>query len=256
MAKFTEWVDMPGKRRYNRLRGTPSYQDWAHDPGNYNSGVVGDGELIGTNRSISAPVLSAWRGYPVTRQQMLDLGIDEARQIYKAKYWDKIQGDKINSQVIAEMTADFRSHTGNSKILQRALNNLGAGLVVDGGVGTATLTALNDLLKRKGEQAVYDQMRIEAIRFYDSLSYRFAGEAGVRHLNQDYPPYEQLSADRKGDTGGGRRWWIWLAVVMVVLAVGAWLAYRYRRKLSAWWSGGAAAAVVAALIIVPIIPPL
>ena len=204
MAKFTKWADRPGSRRYNRLRGTTSYpvtyQDWANDAGNYNSGIIGDGPIIGTNRSISAPALSAWRGHPVTKEEMMALGLEEAREIMKVQFWDKMLGDKIQSQLIAEFTGDMKSSTGNIRILQNALNNLGAKLSTDGSMGTGTLTALNDTLQRKGEKAVYEQMRIEAIKFFNKLSNRKFGEAQVKHLNEDYPEYEQLAADRKEGT--------------------------------------------------------
>ena len=240
MAVFTKWVDDPTKRRYRRLHGPPTYQDWVDDAGNYNSGKAGVGPLIGTNRSIAAFTLSAWRGYPVTKEEMMALSLEEAKAIYKAKFWDKIQGDKMDSQTVAELTGDLRSHTGNSMILQRALNNLGANLKVDGGVGNATITALNDLLKRKGEKAVYEQMRAEAIKFYTELKNRTTGnvernrktgEAGIKHLNEDYPPYDQLAANRKDESGNSNKKRLWLFIlIMVLLVLIAGYIYIYRNR--------------------------
>lgn len=254
MANFSKWVDTPGRRRYGRLRGAVTYQDWADDAGNYNSGVIGVGPLVGTNRSISAIALSSWRGYPVTKEEMMALTLEEAKAIMKAKFWDKIRGDEIKSQLIAEFIGDLKSSTGNIKIAQKALNNLGAGLTVDGSMGNMTLEALNNAITQKGEKAVYNELRKESLAFFAQMSNRKYGEAQVKHLDKDYPPYDQLAADRKNDMGGGKKkWLIWLVVLVVVLVLG-WFVYRYRSRVAAWFGGGSVA-VVAVLILIPFVPP-
>lgn len=235
MANFDKWVDTPGRRRYGRLRGPgPTYQDWPDDAGNYNSGKVGVGELIGTNRSISAPALSSWRGYPVTKQEMMDLSLAEAKEIMKAKFWDKVKGDEINSQLIAEFVGDLKSSTGNIKIIQKALNNLGASLMVDGAMGEQSLKALNDALKRKGEKAVYDAIRAECLVFFAAMSNRKYGEAQVKHLDKDYPVYDLLPDDRKG--ASKKKWWIWAVIIVLLLSVAGFVAYKYRSQINSWFA--------------------
>lgn len=255
MANFSKWVDTPGRRRYGRLRGAVTYQDWADDAGNYNSGKVGVGPLVGTNRSISAMALSSWRGYPVTKEEMMALTLEEAKAIMKAKFWDKIRGDEIKSQLIAEFIGDLKSSTGNIKIAQKAINNLGAGLTVDGSMGNMTLEALNNAITTKGEKAVYNELRKESLVFFAAMSNRKYGEAQVKHLDKDYPLYDQLADDRKNDMSGSgkKKWLIWLAVLVVVAILLGFVVYRYRSRVTAWFGGSAV--VVAMLVFIPFIPP-
>ncbi|MCS7317306.1 MAG: N-acetylmuramidase [Candidatus Dojkabacteria bacterium] len=70
-----------------------------------------------------------------------NLSLTQAKDIYKKNYWDKIQGDKINSQKIAESIFDFAVNAGVStsvKLTQQILN-----VNIDGVLGNQTLNALN-----------------------------------------------------------------------------------------------------------------
>lgn len=184
MAKFEEWIQ-PGKRRYRRIYDQPTYQELYNDPGNWTGGSVGSGVLVGTNRSISAPVLSAWRGYTVTKEQMKSLSADEALNIYKVKYWDKVKGDSIKSQVMAEFAADMKSSIGNSKPLQRALSDVGYIVQIDGSVGEQTLAAINAVHNAGKTYILYNSFRDRMIEHYQSVP-NFAATL-INQLNKDYP---------------------------------------------------------------------
>ncbi|GIW22588.1 MAG: hypothetical protein KatS3mg068_2470 [Candidatus Sericytochromatia bacterium] len=70
-----------------------------------------------------------------------NLTINQAKQIYKNNYWDKVQGDKIKSQKIAESIFDFGVNAGVStsvRLAQQILN-----VSIDGVLGNQTLNALN-----------------------------------------------------------------------------------------------------------------
>jgi lysozyme family protein len=98
------------------------YQNLAADPGNYtqtgNTGQwrVGIGTRIGTNWGISAPVLNAYMlkhyGRAATVSDMVNLPFATATQIYKAQYWDVINGDIIKDQQVANIIFDGFSSSG------------------------------------------------------------------------------------------------------------------------------------------------
>jgi lysozyme family protein len=74
------------------------------------------------------------------------LTIDDAKQIYRRDYWNKIFGDQIRDQSSALALFDYAVNAGPGKAImdaQRVLNAAGAGLNVDGGMGPLTLAAIN-----------------------------------------------------------------------------------------------------------------
>ena len=60
-----------------------TFNNSKHDRGNYVNG-----RFVGTNRSVSAPTLQRWRGYPINADHMKNLTKNEAIQIYKKIYVD------------------------------------------------------------------------------------------------------------------------------------------------------------------------
>lgn len=74
-----------------------------NDRGNWTSGVVGVGELKGTKYGIAA------HAYPTLNIAALTL--DDARQIYKRDFWDRVYGDELKDGV-AYQTFDFAVNSG------------------------------------------------------------------------------------------------------------------------------------------------
>jgi lysozyme family protein len=72
-----------------------------------------------------------------------NLTLNEAKEIYKKVYWDKIKGDEINNQKIAEIIFDTAINMGAYfaiKSAQKILN-----VKQDGIIGAITLNALNNV---------------------------------------------------------------------------------------------------------------
>ncbi|BDS12393.1 glycosyl hydrolase 108 family protein [Aureispira anguillae] len=186
MASFNSWM-LPSKRRWRRI--VAGYQDLYNDKGNWSSNQVGVGALIGTNRSIAAPTLIAWRGRMVSKAEMQALTISEAMQIYKLKYWDKIQGDSIQSQAIADLLADMKSSAGGNAIkeMQGTLNDFGEQLSIDGAFGQASLQALNRQIGRRGQAPIFNAFRERMIAYYLRINSPYQKQL-IDSLNQDYPP--------------------------------------------------------------------
>lgn len=100
------------------------------DPGNWTGGKVGIGTLKGTKYGIAAS------SYP--KEDIKNLTIDKAKQIYKRDYWDKAKCDSLPDGLRFHVF-DVSVNSGVSrgvKTLQQAL-----GVDVDGVIGNKTIAA-------------------------------------------------------------------------------------------------------------------
>lgn len=92
-----------------------------------------------TNLGITHKTLSAWRGRPVTKQDVKNLTKQEAQNIYKSEYWNQVRGDKLPSG-LDYATLDFGINSGPArgvKELQKIV-----GVTPDGIVGAQTIAAI------------------------------------------------------------------------------------------------------------------
>ena len=90
--------------------------------------------------------------YPnATRDDILNLTLPKAQEIYRQYFWEKLQGDKIEDEVVAAKLFDMAVHMGVPKavqLLQEILNTPDKKVVVDGDgiMGPQTLGELNAVL--------------------------------------------------------------------------------------------------------------
>ena len=112
------------------------YQKMPEDSGNWNS----LGQNVGTNWGINAQVYENYLRRPPTESDMRNMPRHIALSIFKALYWDRIQGDNIIDQQVANIFFDGHVNHGRwgIQMMQRAL-----GVGRDGIVGVQTLGALN-----------------------------------------------------------------------------------------------------------------
>jgi lysozyme family protein len=112
------------------------------------------------------------RSYPYL--DIRNLTIEDAKKIYRTDYWEKIKGDLIDDQKIANQLLDFSVNSGVGqavKSLQRALNKVVKPfppLEIDGGMGPKTLTALNTGSSAKISNALVS----ERLAFYQEIIYK------------------------------------------------------------------------------------
>lgn len=90
------------------------------------------------------------RDFP--NEDIPNLTKERAIELYKAKYWDPLNLDRIDSQVIADKLLDMSINLGQERTagyFQRALNYTlpGRPVVVDGDIGPQTLGTVNGLPK-------------------------------------------------------------------------------------------------------------
>ena len=125
------------------------------DPGNWTGGKVGVGELKGTKYGIAS------NSYP--NEDIKNLTIERAKQIYKRDYWDKVWGDKLPAS-LAFHVFDMAVNSGISrgvKLLQKTV-----GSAQDGIMGPATLRAAQ-AMDASAAAMLYNANRL---KFYTSLS--------------------------------------------------------------------------------------
>ncbi|MFC7474207.1 glycoside hydrolase family 108 protein [Dankookia sp. GCM10030260] len=113
-----------------------------------------------TQMGITQRTLAAWRGRPVTTQEVRDLTRAEAKEIYRAQYWNLMRCEDL-PRGLDLVIFDFGVNAGPGtavKTLQRAV-----GTVPDGAVGPFTLQAARAADARALVGAV-SQARLEHCR--------------------------------------------------------------------------------------------
>lgn len=97
------------------------------------------------------------------------LTIQQAKKIYKDEYWDKWNFSSIDCQEVAELIFNFMVTTPSDtfKSVQKALNNCGFLVRIDGVMGKNTIAALNDPYLK--ELWFLDNFKLEMIIHYNSI---------------------------------------------------------------------------------------
>ena len=115
--------------------------------------------------------LAEWinNGYDKTGDGKIDaadlkiISTQDAANIAKPLYWDRMLGDKINSQSVAEFVCDWGYNSGivtAIKKLQIALN-----MPVDGIMGNITLKSVNS----KDSQVLFNYLKSAREQFYRNI---------------------------------------------------------------------------------------
>ena len=109
---------------------------------------------------------------PLNNNKALQNAVEE---FYRTEFWDKIQGDKLSSQLIADELFDTSVNLGvsaASEILQRTLyllnknGSLYPDIVIDGIIGSQTLETLNKCIAANGEKLIFN-----LLNFYQAKRY-------------------------------------------------------------------------------------
>ena len=125
------------------LKAEGGYQASPEDTGNYNS----EGKLVGTNHGISAKVLSTHLNKPASMDDMKNLTVREAKNIYRKNYIKPVTenlGIKATDPAFYQVLDMVVNHGYSNAvpIIQRAL-----GVAVDGKSGPATRKAIKETKK-------------------------------------------------------------------------------------------------------------
>lgn len=97
-----------------------------------------------------------------------NMTVEQARKLYRIHFWDKYNYDTIADFTVAARCFDMTVNMGprqTGKIVQRALNNLGNTLLVDGAIGKNTFTTINCT----NPELLMAEIRLEHAQFYLDL---------------------------------------------------------------------------------------
>lgn len=127
-------------------------------------GFVNDPQDPGgaTNHGITLGTLSDWRGHACSVQDVRDLALDEATQIYRSRYWHAVSADNLPGGVDL-ITFDAAVNQGagtGARLLQGAV-----GVTQDGAIGPATLAAVG----RADASGLIDKIAAERMARYREL---------------------------------------------------------------------------------------
>lgn len=116
-----------------------------------------------TKYGITIKTLSSWRKKTCTIDDVKNLTLNEAKQIYKDWYWDAVKGDSIRSYVVAFSLFDRAVNSGapiSIKLAQKVI-----GVTQDGKIGPQTINALNSF----PENTFIEKWAAETRAFYGRL---------------------------------------------------------------------------------------
>lgn len=135
-------------------------------------GFVNDPSDAGgaTNHGITIATLSAWREKECTVDDVKALTKDEAADIYRAEFYFLPGIDSLPTSLqghVMDCCVNMGPRQG-IKLLQRALNALGATIKEDGIVGPLTRAGCNDYMARD----IHNKLVDVRIKFYEDLAVR------------------------------------------------------------------------------------
>lgn len=140
------------------------FQQYANDSANWLFGV-----LIGTNHGISAQAYYTAFGKIPSVQDMKNLTLAIAKNIYKLNYWNKLNLDKINNQSVAELMFQYIIGSGLSQIsnIKSIANEVGSlGISETDATLTDSQAVMINNLNQKQFHAALWQWRYD---FFDRL---------------------------------------------------------------------------------------
>jgi len=141
------------------------YVDNPNDPGGETN--------LGITMKVFQLTAHSLLGIDPTSDNLKGLAPAQAGIIYRANYWNAIQGDTYQLQPLANIVFDFYVNSGThaSSLLQRVLNSMGAQppLTVDGSIGQATLNAMAGV----PQNDLYNQYKQGRIAYYQGLGPKY-----------------------------------------------------------------------------------
>ena len=136
-----------------------------------------------TNKGITKRVYENWCiEQDLFQKEMKDLQISDVAPIYKNNYWDRVKADALPHGVdLCVFDFSVNAGTGRSaKFLQRLV-----GTTVDGGIGPATLRAVNAYVQIEGIEATIDDFQNRRQEYYESLStFETFGRGWTRRVDE------------------------------------------------------------------------
>ena len=131
-----------------------------------------------TNLGVTKRVYEEWGG----TKDMKDLTVEDVAPIYQKNYWNRVRGDDLPAGLdLCVFDFGVNAGTGRSAtFLQRLV-----GTTVDGGIGPATLRAVNAYVQIEGIEATIDDFQKRRQEYYESLStFETFGRGWTRRVDE------------------------------------------------------------------------
>jgi lysozyme family protein len=120
---------------------TPAFEKMLHDEGGMQlTNIPGDRGGM-TYAGIARNANPNWAGWAFVDKQDWGSATPLVREFYKANFWDKLRGDDITVQPIAESIFNFGVNTGIGVAVKLA--QVIVGVTPDGAIGQKTVERLN-----------------------------------------------------------------------------------------------------------------
>lgn len=133
-----------------------------------------------TNFGITQRTLAAFRGRPVTAEDVRTLPRAEAVTIYRQRYWSTTGVDRL-PEPLQPVVFDSAVNLGPGaavRLLQQALGDLGAPVTVDGVLGAGTAATAARVAADRGAHAVINALCDRRRHRYDTLVAADPSQAG------------------------------------------------------------------------------
>jgi len=119
----------------------PAFEKMLHDEGGMQlTNIPGDRGGM-TYAGIARNANSDWAGWAFIDRKDFGGATQLVREFYKVNFWDRIRGDELTNQAIAETIFNFAVNTGVG--VASKLAQLIVGVTPDGAIGAKTLERLN-----------------------------------------------------------------------------------------------------------------
>jgi lysozyme family protein len=189
------------------LKFEGGYQAMPSDTANYNS----QGQLVGTNKGISAVAYEAYFRKTPSVDDIKNVTTEMAEAIYKKNYWDKIRGDDIKSQDVADII--FALYIGNpsksNRIVEESLNDLGKSA---GSVNSPFSDTVVKAINSSNDQTLFNTIKSKQLNFVAGFS---------STIRQGW-----INKISSYEFGGSKKKWVLISIIIVALAAGCYYGYK------------------------------
>jgi lysozyme family protein len=120
---------------------TPAFEKMIHDEGGYQLTDIPGDRGGQTYAGIARKPNPDWAGWQFIDRKDFGSATPLVREFYKSNFWDRVRGDDIKEQAIAETIFNFSVNTGVG--VAAKLAQVIVGVAPDGAIGAKTIERLN-----------------------------------------------------------------------------------------------------------------
>ena len=119
---------------------TPAFEKMIHDEGGYQLTDIPGDRGGQTYAGIARKPNPGWAGWQHIDRKDFGAATPLVREFYKANFWDRVRGDDIKEQAVAETIFNFAVNTGVGVAVKLA--QVIVGVAPDGAIGAKTIERL------------------------------------------------------------------------------------------------------------------